>query len=464
MQKFFVVFFMIFFCIHAGEVVEPDELLHKCKKIEEDPYFHMVRNALSQTSPHQVGQNWDCIRKSDFCFSHEVKPSFKITNQQRSGRCWMFAALNVLRTQLGKKVSLQEFEFSQSFLYFYDKIEKANFFLEKIIETYQEALHSQALEYFLDDPIPEGGDWHMLASLVNKYGLVPKSVYPESNACICSITLNTILRRHLLKSAISLREYLHNGSSIDTVQKIKDKILEELYQILVVHMGTPPEEFTWSYYDNEKQLQTCYNLTPKGFYEEFIDVDLNDYTYLIHSPQIDTPYYQSYLISYSSCMVGGENFQGLNLPIEEIKSITKKSVMKGDPVYFAGDISQQADCLAGILDANLYEFDTLYQIDFAMSKAQRIQYRVSIPNHAMVFNGVHIENDQPIRWKVENSWGAIAGKKGYFVMSDSWFDEYLYEVVVHKKYLPENVKVLLALDPVVINPWENILWTSCYQK
>ncbi len=463
-RHFFLLLITVLSCaytLHASDlkVIDPDELREACLQIEEDPYFRTIRNILSQNPVDQVAKNWDSVIGAEFSFSHEVEPSFTATSQNMTGRCWLFAGLNVLRTYLGQKRSVSDFEFSQSYLFFYDKIEKSNFFLERIIETHQEPLDSDVVRQLLYCTTPDGGDWHNLVNLIDKYGLVPKSVYPENEACYYSAAFNDILRKKLLRDAEILRDLLNTGSSAEIVREEKQKMLSEVYQILVLHMGTPPTEFDCAYYDKDKEFHLYKNVTPYTFAEECIDESLNEYITLVHSPRLETPYYTKYRVPLSSRMVGGEDHISLNLPMDELKEIAKTMLIEGHPVYFTVDMSSQADSSSGILDSKLYEFDSLYRLNFSMEKGSRMRYRASVPNHAMVLMGVHVENGVSIRWKVENSWSADRGKKGFFMMTDDWFDEYVFQIVIPRKYLPENLEAVLETTPVSLHP-QDPLWLS----
>jgi bleomycin hydrolase len=443
------------------ETINPTELNEACLEIEQDPHFRMVRNVLTQNPNYLVAQNWDAVNSMNFLFSHEISASFKITDQEKSGRCWIFGALNMLRNELCKKIPVRSFEFSQSYLFFHDKAERANLFLEEIIKTWKKPLDSVKVRHLLNCPIHDGGDWNNFVSLVNKYGLVPKSIYPDNDACYFSRPFNEILSTRLTKDAYLLRKLLESGATIEAAREEKQKMLKEIYQILVVHMGSPPSTFDYCYFDKEDNLYQFKNITPLDFADECLDRPLNDYVALIHSPREETPYYKNFRIISSHFMVGGKDLSALNLPIEELKEITKELILSDHAALFAADILNQADRSSGLLDANLYEFNHLYRTDFSMDKTTRLQYRFSAPNHCMVFTGVHLEEEVPIRWKVENSWGADCGKNGFFVMNDNWFDEYVFEIIVPKDHLPEDLQELLSDPPMLLKPWDP-LWDPTY--
>lgn len=447
------------FCLLASIslAIDPVELHDTCQQIEKDPHFHMVRNVCTQNSAHAVAKNWDCIRGFAHHFSHEVSSTYSATDQKKSGRCWIFGALNVLRRDVNKKLNVLDFEFSQSYLFFYDKIEKANCFLENIIDTHEESLDSPTIRSLLFHIAEDGGAWHNVVDLIKKYGLVPKSVYPENEACLSSAQLNKVLSIKLTKDAEILRNMLNDGCSLDAARQEKHKMVKEICQILVVHMGAPPRAFDFTYYDKDKKFHVIKDLTPLSFVDVCLETPLDDYVSLSHSPRSVTPYYSNLCLPYSNNLVEGAKYTFLNIPIDLMKQITKDSLLGDTPVSFAADISSQTDLTSGVLNANLYEYDNLYQSDFSMQKGSRLQYRLSTPCHMMAFTGVHLENDVPIRWKVENSWGTEVGNQGFFSMSDNWFDEYVFWIVVPKKYLPEYLQTLLATPPIELPP-SDPLW------
>jgi len=455
-MRFVAIFLLLGSCLFAetDEEVHSDELLETCKKIEEHPHFRMVRNILSTNSLGNVSRNWDNIRNLDFTFSHEVEPMLPATNQKWTGRCWMYAALNELRIPICKELSLPNFEFSQSYLFFFDKIEKANYFLEKVIDVTSGNKGTELLRFFTTNPMFDGNFWQSFYSLVKKYGLVPKSVYPENAACFYSGSLNRVLSMKLLQGADKIRALLDAGGSLEEARAIKKETMKDVYKIMVVHMGTPPTEFTWSYYDNERKYHIHKNLTPHGFYEQFVEADLDEYVILVDSPRTSTPYYKRYAIKYSNTVVGGEQYTGLNIPIDRIKEIARAVIVNDKaPVLFACDVFT-VDSATGIMDPDMFEFEALYQVDFSMTKAAKVQYNLWQPNHQMLFTGVNIHDGATTKWKVENSWGDEAGINGYYVLTDSWFDEYVFEVIVPRKNVPEDLQAYIDEPAKIVEPWE----------
>lgn len=443
--------------------VDSQALLAECKKIEAHPHFRMVRNILSTNSLGNVSRNWDNIRDINFTFSNEVDPQLPPTNQKMTGRCWMFAALNRLRFPLCKREGLNEFEFSQSYLFFFDKVEKSNFFLEQIIDQEQKGEHGEVFRFLISQPIFDGNYWSSFVSLVKKYGLVPKSVYPESEVCFTSGLLNRILSMKLLQGAEKIRTCFENGGNVRQARAIKKEIMTDVYKILVVHMGTPPSEFSWSYYSAEKKYHLHKKLTPQSFYEKFVKIKLDDYVILVHSPLEETPYYNKFTVQYTDLVLGSEGYTCLNVPIAEMKQIAKQLLVeKKVPVLFAADIFF-SDVATGILDPKMFEFDALYEVDFSMTKGAKLRYDLSSANHQMLFTGIDIEDGVPKKWKVENSWGQEAGRRGFFIMTDPWFDEYVFELIVPKKLLTEEMKNGFEKPATKINPWSFCLARSSYK-
>lgn len=458
MHHFFFILFLLITPAHllfSFEELNAEKLIESCKKIESEKHFRLVKNALTQIPSQQFAKNWDTIHQIDFCFSHELSPSFPATDQQASGRCWLFAALNTLRFDIGRKIDVSDFEFSQSYLFFFDKIEKSNFFLENIIHFYDKPLFDNTIKHLFEIAITDGGDWHTFVNLTKKYGLVPKNIYPENEACRSSSGMNIIINKKLRQTASQIRNLLQNGGEKKQAIAIKRKAIKQIYQILVAHMGAPPSKFNCNYYDKNNKLHTLKNLTPHSI-KEYIDYPYDDYIILSSYPCKNTPFYERYKTTLSSLMIGGDDHETINLPIEDFKEIAKHMIIKNLPIYFGADIRQQADFDRGVLDSNLYNYEELYQIDLLMPKEDRLTYQETVPCHAMVFTGMHMEDDKPIKWKVENSWGKEIGKNGIFVMSDQWFDDYVIQIVIPKKELPEKFTYLLNKKPIELTPYNSL--------
>ena len=379
----------------------------------------------------------------------------EITNQKQSGRCWMFAALNTMRYQVMKKCNLKTFELSQAYLFFWDKLEKSNYFLESILETVELPTSSRLVAYLLTAPVGDGGQWDMLCNLVEKYGVVPKTAYPESKASSGSREMDSTLTEKLREDACILRRMHKEHLGMDTLRERKNEMLNEIYRLLCICLGEPPKSFVFEYRDADKNFHRETGLTPKSFFEKYVGMDLHDYVSLINAPTSDKPYGRSYTVKYLGNVREGSAVRYLNLPIEELKKAAIAQLKDGQPVWFGCDVGKHSDRDTGVMDLDIRSLETLLDTQFTMTKAERLDYGQSLMTHAMVFQGVNLDdNGQPNRWRVENSWGKDPGKDGYYLMTDRWFEEYLYQIVVHKKYLTEEQRKAYASDPIELEPWD----------
>ena len=379
----------------------------------------------------------------------------EITNQKQSGRCWMFAALNTMRYQVMQKCNLKTFELSQAYLFFWDKLEKSNYFLESILETVELPTSSRLVSYLLTAPVGDGGQWDMLCNLVKKYGVVPKTAYPESKASSGSREMDSTLTEKLREDACILRRMYKERMNMDAIRERKTEMLNEIYRLLCICLGEPPKSFTFEYRDADKNFHRETGLTPKSFFEKYVGIDLHDYVSLINAPTSDKPYGRSYTVKYLGNVREGSAVRYLNLPIEELKKAAIAQLKDGQPVWFGCDVGKHSDRDSGVMDLDIRSLETLLDTQFTMTKAERLDYGQSLMTHAMVFQGVNLDDKgQPNRWRVENSWGKDPGKEGYYLMTDRWFEEYLYQIVVHKKYLTEEQRKAYASDPIELEPWD----------
>lgn len=414
-------------------------------------------NAATRTPIKDIAMNWDQFRKINHQFSNKVDPELPITSQKHTGRCWLFAFTNFMRIPFAKKKKLEKFEFSQSYLFFWDKIEKAHFFLENVLSTLNESQDSRLLYHLLLSPVQDGGQWHMAVNLVNKYGLMPKSAYPETASCENSIILNDLLTHKLREAACILRKKSEEGASLDQLREKKMEIMQTIYQMVVTHFGPPPQTFDFCYRDKDKKFHQFRNLTPQKFYEEHVKSvigDLNDYVCLVNSPRKITPYNQTYTVDYLGNVIEGEPIIYLNLPIKELKNTSIKMLKDHHPVWHGCDVGKSFHRDLGVMDDELYDYELFYDTQFVMTKEQRMLYGESQMTHAMLFTGVDLVDGQPLKWRVENSWGKKMGDKGFYIMTDGWFDEYLFEVAVHKKTLNKEHLALLEKTPTKLPLWD----------
>lgn len=424
------------------------------KRFDENPRNRMAMNAAVSCGICASSRNYVTEREIPHEFSISLEQG-AVTNQKRSGRCWMFAALNCMRFQVIKKQNLEDFELSQSYPLFYDKLEKANYFLESILDTLDEPTDGRLIAHLLAAPLNDGGQWDMLCSIVEKYGLVPKTAMPESVSSSATQEMVSYMTEKLREYACVLRKGHKAGKSMEQLKKEKEAMMETVYRMLCISLGKPPRTFTFEYRDKDGNFHREANLTPKAFYEKYVGLRLDDYVSVINAPTEDKPFYRSYTVQYLGNVKEGRPVKYVNLPIEEMKQAAIAQLKDGEPVWFGCDVGKRSFRDGGLMDTGIYDVETLFDTDFPMTKAERLEYGQSLMTHAMVFQGVNLdENGKPDRWRVENSWGEEAGKKGYFVMSDRWFDEYNYQVVVNKKYLSSKALEAYEKEPVRLNPWD----------
>ncbi len=398
-------------------------------------------------------ENKEAVVAMNPVFSHEIETG-KVSNQKQSGRCWMFAALNIFRHKISERFNIKQFELSQNYMNFWDKFEKSNYFLESIIKTAQEPLDGRLVSFLLATPQQDGGQWDMLVSLIEKYGVVPKQAMPETFQSEKSMRLNALLNERLREDALKLRELVNGKGSPGELDKTKDHMLSEIYRILAYALGEPPKTFDFEYRNDDKKFHRDLNITPKEFYDKYIGVNLNDYVSVINAPTEDKPFGKTYTVQYLGNVVGGKKIQYLNVDMETLKTLAVEQIKDNESVWFGCDVGKYSSQVHGIMDTSLYDYEKAFGFKSGMSKSDRLNYMGSALTHAMVLTGVNLIDNKPNRWKVENSWGEKWGNKGYFVMSDNWMDEYTYQVVIHKKYLSEELKKALEKEPISLKPWD----------
>ena len=416
-----------------------------------DPSAKVAQNAVTGNNVASVSLRRDLVQEVDFTFSTKLD-DWKATNQKSSGRCWLFATLNLFRPGTMKKMNVKEFEFSQAHIHFWDKFERSNHFLEAIIGTSDRAVDDRTIHFLLSDPIGDGGQWNMAMNLIRKHGLVPKSAYPESNSSSSTRWMNSILKDILRSTASELREIIGSGGTVEDARTHKESRMKDIWRVLCIHLGTPPESFDWQWRDKDKEFHRRGKITPQEFAEEFVDIDWEDYVCIVNDPRNE--YYRTYTVEYLQNVAGGPPVVYLNVPSDEMKSITQKILEDGLPVWMGCDVGKQMDRKRGLWDANLFETNELYGVDYGMSKADRLRYGQTMMTHAMLFTGVDVVDGKPRRWRVENSWGDDSGEKGFYTMNDSWYDEHMFEIATARKYLSEKMLDGLETEPTVLDAWD----------
>lgn len=398
---------------------------------------------------------------ADFASDTDMTPVFsidldtgKVSNQKQSGRCWMFAALNTMRHHLADLFKLSDFELSQNYTYFWDKFEKANYFYQNVLNTADQPLDSRKVAFLMTTPQQDGGQWDMLCAIIEKYGIVPKSVMPETYSSSKSSELNGTLNKKLRKDAVTLRDLAAKNASSDDIAAARDKMLGEVYRLLCYTLGEPAQKFDFEYRDDNKNYHIDRGLTPKSFYDKYVGWNLDDYVSVINAPTNDKPYNKTYTIEMLGNVLGGRAVKHLNVTMDDFKQLAIAQLKDGQSVWFGCDVGQSSDRQKGIMDTNAYNKNELLDMDLSMTKAERLDYAESLMTHAMVITGVDLVDGKPTKWKVENSWGEKVGTKGYFVMSDSWMEEYCYQVVVNKKYLSPELRKAQEETPTVLAPWD----------
>ena len=421
------------------------------------PAAQVIKNSVANNGIYKASATLQSKIAMDPTFSIELETG-KVADQKQSGLCWVFAALNTLRHPMQAKFKIKDFELSQGYIFFWDKLEKSNYFYENVIKTADLKIGDRKIDFLMATPQQDGGQWDLICGLLEKYGVVPKSIMPDTASRINSSELNHVLNSKLRKDAVQLRKLVNDGVSLSEVEATKEHMLSEVYRMLVYTIGEPPTHFNWSYRDDNQQFHQVENITPQEFYKQYINLNLADHISTINAPTTDKPYNHVYTVELLGNVVGGRQVRHLNLELQDFKQAAIKQLQAGEAVWFGSDISQMSDRKTGIMDTKLYDLNGLFNIDLSMTKAQRLDYGESMMDHAMVITGVDLNNDQqPTKWKVENSWGEKVGNKGYFVMSDAWFDQFVYQLVIDKQYLPEKLQQVYEQEkdtPKVLAPWD----------
>jgi len=416
--------------------------------------YAAIENAVSHNGLLTSLEKRNSAAENNPVFSIDLTKD-KVSNQKASGRCWMFAALNTFRHKMIAGFQLEEFELSQAHTFFWDKYEKSNWFLEQVLATADQELTSRKVKFLLDTPQQDGGQWDMVVALFEKYGVVPKSVYPESISSSNSRELNQYLNKLLRQDAQILRDLVTSGADAAAAQEKKEELLQEIFNFLAMTLGLPPRTFDFAYRDKDNNFHGERGLTPQAFYKKYVDIKLDDYVSIINAPTADKPYGKSYTVEMLGNVVGARDVRYLNVDMNRLKELAIAQMQAGETVWFGSDVGQSSNRKAGVMVNNMYDFTSSMDIELTQDKAGRLDYSESLMTHAMVLTGVDLdENGKSTKWKVENSWGDKVGDKGYFVASDDWMDEYTYQIVIRKEFLTAEELAAYEAEPKVLAPWD----------
>lgn len=412
-----------------------------------------IRNAIGGNDIKKLALNQDNLTGMDIYFSNKVE-SKGIADQKKSGRCWLFTGLNVMRAKMIAKYKLGSFEFSQNYCFFWDQLEKSNLFLQGVIDTYKKPMDDKMVEWLFKNPLSDGGQFTGISDIMSKYGLVPKEVMPETNSSDNTNQMDNLLSLKLREFGLQLREQAANGAKKEALTKSKTEMLGTIYRMLVLNLGVPPTEFTWTLKDAKGNPVNTKQYTPMSFFKEYVNNDLtNNYVMFMNDPTHD--YYKTYEIDFDRHRYDGKNWTYVNLPINEIKEMAISSIKDSTMMYFSCDVGKFLNSDRGLLDINNYDYASLMGTSFSMDKKQRVQSFASGSSHAMTLMAVNLDKDgKPNKWMVENSWGATSGYQGHLIMTDEWFNEYMFRLVVEKKYVPAKVMELLKQKPIRLPAWD----------
>lgn len=424
------------------------------KEFLEDKRNIVAMNAATYNGVQKVARDVNALKNEPFAFNVDIKNG-EVTNQKQSGRCWMFASMNVLRNIVIKKFNLENFELSQSYTLFWDKLERCNYYMEAVIEKANEPLEDRVMDYLMSDLLSDGGQWDMFVNIVKKYGLVPKYAYPESQTSSATVQLNKYLCKILRKYTTELRDAVQN-EGVKKARELKEEVLKDVYNVLTSTLGQMPEKFDVVLHDKDGKLIEDKGMDAHSFFDKYIGVEIDQYISLINSPTEDKPFNQTYTIKYLGNIIEGKIVKHLNLPIEELKKAAVKQLKDGYPVWFGCDVGRSSvvEDERAMLDTKAVDYESLFNVDLKLSKEDALDYGYSMMTHAMTFTGVQMNGNEPLRFKVENSWGEKFGYKGHFVMTSDWFDQYVYQVVVNKKYLPEKLRKAYEKKAIELSPWD----------
>ncbi len=423
------------------------------------PQLRAGRNALADHSVRSLTINPDLVNRTDTFFTHVIKEPGSIADQQQSGRCWLFAGLNVLRPEVMAKHKMKEFMLSQAYEQFYEKLEAANRSLELAIGLRQEPIHSRRMDTFLQHLITDGGNWNYVRALIQKYGAVPASVMPDDYAASHSDEMVALMAARLRKAVAEIHRAARDGTELTELRQLKMVALQDVYKILVLCLGKPPETFQWRYETKDGKITPLETYTPQSFRRKFLGDDLNRYVSFVNYP--GKPMHTHLEWAWERNMADAPNMDAVNIQMKEMVAMVHKSIMADQPVWFGANASAEGDVKKGLWLQGIEDKEDLFGIDFSMSKADTLAYDNGTPNHAMVFTGVDVQQGIPVKWKVENSWGEKSGDKGWFTIDGKWFEKHVFQVVIDRRFVPPKLLALTKQKPILLPPWDPFTdWVS----
>ncbi len=419
-----------------------------------EPNNKALRNAVTTNDITKLAQNYENSTAFDPHLSNTV-PSKAVTNQESSGRCWMFTGMNVLRSKAIKKHDLPaDFQFSQCYTFFWDQLEKANLFLQSILDTRAKSMDDETVQWLFKNPLSDGGQFTGVANLISKYGVVPKDAMPETYSSNHTSRMSELISLRLREDGLILRKMCQNKSTTEQqLQEKKMEMLQTVYRMLAFTLGEPPAEFTWTQRNAKGEIVSTEKYTPMSFYSKFVNEDFTQYYMIMNDPTRE--YHKVYEIEYDRHVYDGQNWKYLNLPMNEIAELAIASIKDSTMLYFSCDVAKFLDRSKGYMDVNNYDYGSLFGTTFGMDKKQRISTFASGSSHAMTLCGVDLDaNGKPTKWMVENSWGGNYGYNGFLIMTDEWFNEYMFRLVVEKKYIPNKTLKLFNQEAIVLPAWD----------
>jgi len=434
-----------------SQTLSMDDIKNMSTALQNNTEKTALTNAISNNAIKKLAVNRENVGQVNFYINTKVETK-GISNQKSSGRCWMYTGLNVLRAKVIEKYQLDDFQFSHNYLFFYDQLEKANLFYNGMIETASLPLNDRKVEWLLKNPIGDGGQWTGIVDLISKYGLVPESAMPETYQSENTSMMSRLIRRKIREDGMALRKLGQSRMTKARVLEKKNEKLAEIYQMLAYSLGEPPSTFTWQYKDTDNNISDPKEYTPQEFFNEVLNINLNDYVMIMDNPTLE--YGKLYEIEYDRHMQEGGNWKYINVDVDKIKKYAIKSLQANEGMYFSCDVGKQLESNKGFLDVNNYDYASLFGVDFNMDKKTRIQTFESGSTHGMALMGVNIigENEAD-KWLLENSWGN-KGHNGHLIMTDEWFDEYMFRLVIDKRFLDAETLDILDQEPIMLPPWD----------